>query len=53
MIRNYCKIALRVLFRNKTYSALNILGLALSMTCGILIFTLVKYHLSFDDFHKD
>lgn len=53
MIRNYCKIALRVLFRNKTYSTLNILGLALSMTCGILIFTLVKYHLSFDNFHKD
>jgi len=53
MLKNYCKIALRVLFRNKTYSTLNILGLALSMACGILIFTLVKYHLSFDNFHKD
>jgi len=53
MLKNYWKIAVRVLFRNKAYSTINILGLALSMTCGILIFTLVKYHLSFDNFHKD
>jgi len=53
MLKNYWKIAVRVLVRNKAYSAINILGLALSMTCGILIFTLVKYHLSFDNFHKD
>lgn len=53
MLKNYWKIAVRVLLKNKAYSAINILGLALSMTCGILIFTLVKYHLSFDTFHKD
>jgi len=53
MLKNYWKIAVRVLLKNKAYSAINILGLALSMTCGILIFTLVKYHLSFDNFHKD
>lgn len=53
MLKNYWKIAIRVLLKNKAYSTLNILGLALSMTCGILIFTLVKYHLSFDNFHKD
>ncbi|HVU54657.1 MAG TPA: ABC transporter permease [Puia sp.] len=53
MLKNYWKIAVRVLLKNKSYSAINILGLALSMTCGILIFTLVQYHLSFDNFHKD
>jgi hypothetical protein len=25
----------------------------MSMACGIIMFTLVKYHLSFDNFHKD
>jgi len=53
MLKNYFKIAFRNLTRNKTYGFLNIMGLALSIACGILLFTLVKYHLSFDDFHKD
>ena len=53
MLKNYFKIAFRVLLKNKGYSTLNILGLTLSMTCGILIFTLVKYHLSFDNFHPN
>lgn len=53
MLRNYLRIAFRNLFSNKVYGLLNILGLALSMTCGLLIFVLVKYHLSFDTFHKD
>lgn len=53
MIRNYFKIAWRNLIRNKTYSLINICGLALGMTCGLLIFVLVKYHLSFDNFHAN
>ena len=53
MFRNNLKIAVRNLLKNRTYGFLNIMGLALSMTCGILIFTLVKYHLGFDNFHKN
>lgn len=53
MIKNYIKVALRNLQRYKGYTAINIVGLALSMTCGILIFTLVRYHLSFDNFHHE
>jgi len=53
MIKNYFKIAWRNLKRNQSYTLINILGLSLGMACGILIFTLVKYHLSFDDFHPD
>ncbi|WP_138990784.1 ABC transporter permease [Larkinella sp. C7] len=53
MIRNYFKIAFRNLVRNKSYTAINVSGLALGMTCGILIFMLVKYHLSFDTFHAN
>ncbi len=53
MIKNYFKIAFRNLRKNRVYGIINILGLALSMACCILIFTLVKYHLSFDNFHKN
>jgi putative ABC transport system permease protein len=53
MLKNYFKIAFRNLTRNKMYGFINVLGLAMSMTCGILIFTLIKYHLGFDNFHKD
>jgi putative ABC transport system permease protein len=52
MFRNYFKIAWRNLQRNKGYAAINVLGLALSITCAILIFTLVRYHLSFNTFHS-
>src|SRR4029079_15084332 len=53
MIKNYLKIALRDLARHKIYGLINVIGLAMSMACGIVMFTLVKYHLSFDNFHQD
>jgi putative ABC transport system permease protein len=53
MLKNYLKIAIRNLQRNKAYTIINVLGLALSITCGILIFSVVKYHLSFDNFHQN
>ncbi|NSL86322.1 FtsX-like permease family protein [Chitinophaga sp. Mgbs1] len=51
MFKNYVKIALRSLQKNKVYTLLNVTGLALSMACCILIFLVVQYHLSFDNFH--
>jgi putative ABC transport system permease protein len=53
MLKNFFKISWRSLLKNKSYTFINVAGLALSMACGILIFTLVKYHLSVDDFHHD
>ena len=53
MLKNFFKISWRNLVANKAYTFINVSGLALSMACGILIFTLIKYHLSFDDFHPD
>jgi putative ABC transport system permease protein len=53
MLRNYFKIALRNLQRSRTYALINILGLGLGITCAILIFMLVRYHLSYDNFHAN
>ncbi len=53
MLNNFLKIAWRNLVRNKAYASINVLGLALSLTCGILIFTLVSYHFGIDRFHAN
>lgn len=53
MIRNYLLTALRSIRRSATYTFINVTGLALGITCAILIFSLVTYHLSFDNFHHE
>ena len=53
MIRNYFKIAWRTLRRQRSYTAINIAGLTLGIAAAILIFTLVSYQLSFDNFHAN
>ncbi|QDK77952.1 FtsX-like permease family protein [Spirosoma sp. KCTC 42546] len=51
MLTNYVKIAWRNLVRYRTYSLLNILGLSVGLTCGILIYLTTQFHLSFDTYH--
>jgi len=51
MFKNYFKVALRHLKRNTAYALINVLGLGAGITCTILIFVFVTYHLSFDTFH--
>ena len=53
MLQNYLKIAYRTLLRYKAYTALNVLGLTLGLTCAILIYLMVSFHLSFDQFHSN
>ncbi|WKN43661.1 permease prefix domain 2-containing transporter [Tunicatimonas pelagia] len=53
MIRNYLTIALRNLTNHKAFSALNILGLVLSMTSSLLIFLWVQDELGVDNFHTN
>ncbi|MBN1224980.1 MAG: ABC transporter permease [Candidatus Aminicenantes bacterium] len=52
MFKNYLKVALRNLYRNKLYSGLNILGLALGVACCLFILFYVKNELSFDRYHQ-
>ena len=51
MINNYFKIAIRNLLRHKGYSAINIFGLAIGLTCALLILLWVQDELSYDKFH--
>ena len=52
MLRNYLVTAWRNLLRNRVYSAVNILGLALALCCGLLVFQFVWHELNFDSFHE-
>src|SRR5688572_11107270 len=52
MIKNYFKIAWRNLVKNKTFSLINILGLAFGMTCSLVIMLWVKDEMSMDRFHE-
>jgi putative ABC transport system permease protein len=52
MIQNYLKIAWRNIVRNKAFSGINIVGLALGVAACILILQYVAFELSFDNFHK-
>ncbi|GAB3494847.1 ABC transporter permease [Spirosoma knui] len=51
MIRNYLKIAWRNVIHNKTFSAINILGLALGMACSLLIFLWIQDEFRVDAYH--
>jgi ABC-type antimicrobial peptide transport system permease subunit len=53
MIKNNFKIAWRNLLKNKSFSVINISGLALGLTCSILILLWVKDEYSVDAFHKN
>lgn len=53
MLRNYLKIALRNLFRQKAFSFINISGLAIGMACSIMILLWVQHELSYDRFHRN
>ena len=53
MFRNYFKIAFRNLLKNKTYSSLNICGLALGMAACFFIFQYVHFERSYDRFNKN
>ncbi len=51
MLNNYIKIALRNLLRNKTFSFINIIGLAVSMSVCLLIINIIVDQKSYDNFH--
>ena len=52
MLKNHLKIAFRNIKKHKTFSAINIVGLAVGITCSILIWLFVGHERSYDRFHE-
>ncbi len=52
MWMNYIKIAWRNLSRNRMFSIINILGLAIGIAASLLILQYVSRELSYDNFHE-
>lgn len=52
MFRNFLTTAFRSLIRNKAHTSINIAGLALGITCCVMIFLVVRHELSYDTFHS-
>src|SRR5690349_21912987 len=53
MLRNYILIAIRNIRRNKVYALLNVLGLTVGIAACLLLFVVVRFNQSFDDFHAN
>jgi putative ABC transport system permease protein len=51
MLKNYFKTAFRTLARNKNYSIINIAGLAVGIAICLVIFIVIQFELSYDNFH--
>jgi len=53
MIKSYLKTAIRFLLKNKTFSFINIVGLAIGTMCCLYILLFVQDQYSYDKHHKD
>ena len=53
MFRNYLTTAFRSFWRNKVFSFINILGLAVGISASLVIFLIVYHEFSFESFQKD
>lgn len=52
MLKNFITTTIRNLLKHKTYSFINIIGLALGLAACTVLFLWIQYHLSFDNFHE-
>jgi len=53
MLGNYLKVAIRNIVRHKSYSLINVAGLAVGLACVIFIFLWVQNQRSYDKFHEN
>jgi putative ABC transport system permease protein len=53
MVPNFFKTAWRNIVRQKSYTFINIVGLGAGIAVCLIIFVLIQFHLSFDNFHPN
>ncbi len=53
MFKNYIKITIRNLFKQKIYSLITIFGLSVGITCCLLIMLYVRQEMSYDNFYPN
>jgi putative ABC transport system permease protein len=53
MLKSYFKIALRCLYNQRVYSAINVLGLSVGLASFLFIVLFVRHELSYDKFHPE
>ncbi len=53
MLKNYIKIALRTFGRHKAYTSINVIGLTLSLACGLMMLLWVQDEYSQDRYYED
>ena len=52
MFRNYLKVAIRNLLRNRVYTLLNVGGMGIGLATGLMLLFWVQHEMSFDKFHR-
>ncbi|MBO0948237.1 ABC transporter permease [Fibrella forsythiae] len=53
MLKNYLKIAFRTLWKNRTYTLINTIGLSVAFGTCVLLFLTATFELSYDNFHTN
>lgn len=52
MIKNYFKVAFRALYRNRTFTLVNVFGLVIGISFSCMLYIYVVNELSYDTFHS-
>ncbi|MEM7109501.1 MAG: hypothetical protein AAF519_14845, partial [Bacteroidota bacterium] len=53
MFKNHIKFSVRMFLKEGIYPWLNVLGLSLGISCGILVLLYLQYDLTYDRHHKN
>jgi putative ABC transport system permease protein len=53
MLKNLLKISIRNILKDKTYSAINVLGLTIGITCSLFLLMYIMDELSYDRYHAN